>query len=112
MNTSDRVVCVDAKKRKSKIPPLIEGRDYIIYGVLVCNCGRKAFDVGFSCEKKIRKCDTCGAIHETDILYAGAFRFRKVEEKREYKVVKSNIEIEQEIEEVLGDIKEIEKSLG
>lgn len=93
---NDRVVCI------SKLPNhnTIIGREYIVYGINVCSCGKRSFDVGVP-PKNGLSYTTCVICHnhlnEDVIQYIAEFRFRKIEEATTVNYVKLEVEIEEPI---------------
>lgn len=99
MKVSDRVICIDATKQNNGLmgvpPPLIKGREYIIYDIDVCACGSRSFDVGLRTYNNLTDCH-CGKTETTrGVHWAYAKRFAKVKEA--YKIIHMDIEIEEPI---------------
>ena len=95
MIIGDRVVCIDDTFHtdyKGNASALKRGREYIVYDIDVCSCG-VAFDVGLVIGSDAERCYGCGQTLRGDVWWANARRFKKVEDKKEYKVVHSNIKI-------------------
>ena len=98
MKTGSRVICIDASaKSYRQPPPLIKGREYIIYGVKKCTCGNDKFDVGLRSDCTITRCINCGSVidNHDGIHWANSKRFAKVQEQ--YRTVKLEMEIEEPI---------------
>jgi hypothetical protein len=95
----DRVVCVDNKSSIFRnVPPLILGRNYIVYGVEACTtCSVQHIDVGLTGSKSgICRCKNVMQ-QKDNIHWCGSWRFRKVAEKVEYIAVAVNVEIEEPV---------------
>lgn len=101
IQVGDRVVCVDAKGHnysdRSEQSGLIEGREYIVYDIVDSCCGQD-FDVGLRdrlCTSKMGcpHCKSTPIKPNPEIWYAGAWRFRKVEERTIEYTVDVKIEI-------------------
>lgn len=96
MKTGDRVICIDASNKGDGYiyPPLIKGREYIIYTVDKCSCGRISFDVGLTTEHSIHYCDCNKDINNpSGVHWCNSKRFAKV--KEQYKIIHMDIEIEE-----------------
>lgn len=91
IKVGDRVVCI---KVHSSGETTIKGREYIVYGVDVCECGIVTLDTGFKSPTGRIMCD-CWKTTTTDIWWHDAECFRKVEERTNY--VKLEIEVEEPI---------------
>ena len=97
MKTGDRVICIDATAHgKYLSPSLIKNREYIIYNILECDCGRSRYDVGLKSDLSYMIC-RCGNKFSTnsDIHWASSKRFAKV--KEQYKVIHMDIKIEEPV---------------
>ena len=99
MKTGDRVICIDASNRGMiNTPPLIKGREYIIYGTRKCNCGIIDFNVGCTSNPEITHDEcSCGSLSlSIDIIHwANSDRFAKV--KEQYRIIHMDIEVEEPI---------------
>jgi len=100
MKTGDRVVCVvDVKGWEPK-----KDKHYIVSDCNQClGCKKEFIAVGFSAGHEVKP--RCGYCKTFRLNLIGEYfyemeGFRLVEEKREYRVVKSNVEIPKEIAEV------------
>jgi hypothetical protein len=101
----DRVVCINNSLLSGgstlrNQPKLIKGREYIIYDIMPCDCGSLKLDVGLASNNEIFTCNSCGIdniINGNEIHWCASERFRKVEEKKEYIAVTSNVEVEEPI---------------
>lgn len=97
MKTGDRVICIRTHNGGSKPPPLVKGREYIIYDVHKCGCGNISFDVGLTSNNVGIMCRKCSSIYSLDnaIHWAAETLFAKV--KEQYKVIHMDIEVEEPI---------------
>ncbi len=97
----DRVKCINASSVHPlfKKPPLVLGREYIIYNISECSCGAICLDVGFASELGQTHCHHCGNIsHSLDETHwCSSKRFIKVQEKKEYIAVSSTVEVEEPV---------------
>jgi len=100
MKKGDRVICIDASARGfGQAPPLVKGREYIIYDYKKCPCGVCSYDVGLIVNFNstgYSRCTSCGGRHinpKQETHWANEGRFAKV--KEEYRVVKMEIEVEE-----------------
>lgn len=93
IKVGDRVVCI---KAHSDGETTIKGREYIVYGKKICECGNVVLDIGFKLPSRSvgTRC-ACNKIFTADIWWHRASCFRKVEERTNY--VKLEIEIEEPI---------------
>lgn len=88
----DRVKCI----KNQGIEKLILNREYIIYKIRDCFCGSISIDVGIQ-ERFGNTICSCGCVLFTDtIQWCDSKRFVKVQEKKEYIAVQSNIEVVEE----------------
>ncbi len=94
INVGDRVTCINATPKPSQVGTttgLVEGRDYIVYGVKTnpC-CGTKVLDVGLINTSAKESICICGADNKRvdGVNWKSASRFIKKEEstKTEEKV--------------------------
>ena len=100
MKTGDRVICIDATSHAdTSPPPLVKGREYIVYGVHKCGCGTISFDVGLISipGSDHMECTDCDRIYNDTgrVHYAKSRRFAKV--KEEYRIIHMDIEVEEPI---------------
>jgi hypothetical protein len=100
-NIGDRVVCIDNTDMggalKGILPALIKGREYIVYSISSCEgCGTPVIDVGLVANSAHTRC-VCRhrSSFTTNVHYCNAKRFRKVEEKKEYVAVSTNVEVDE-----------------
>lgn len=95
----DRVKCINAKKGDFQTS-LVLNREYIVYGIKTFPCGCVGVDVGiFFNEKHHLRC-ACSKnytwhVYKGDIEWSSSKRFVKVQDKREYIAVQSNVEVEE-----------------
>lgn len=104
IQVGDRVVCVDASKLYSGNrlqPKLVEGRDYIVYGIMECDsCGATLVDVGLETLISPMYC-SCNKLLSNDLIHWCHYkRFRKIEP--EYKAVMVDSEISEQAKELIG----------
>jgi len=90
----DRVKCIS----KASNQPLIIGREYIIYNIKNCiECGHITLDVGLVGEQGFQFCIKCNNKYNSPIIWwFSEKRFVKVQEKKEYIAVQSNVEVKEE----------------
>jgi len=90
-NIGDRVLCVDTNNYVnscSNNPPLVKGREYIVYGIKYCiSCGVQVLDVGLLTDRTGASICICGAenpkLGNLNIHWASGVRFVKREEQTE-----------------------------
>ena len=93
----DRVKCINAgdmSNGKLSLTKLVLHREYIIYNIMKCKCGLVKLDVGIE-EDRYTKCN-CGVFIKDSIGWCNAYRFIKVQDKKEYIAVQSNVEFKEE----------------
>lgn len=105
INEGDRVKCINAKPIESGTNPikLIEGRDYIIYRVKQDCCGKTVVDVGLPDDTNTPGrigfiCNNCKYISNDTTAWRLVSRFRKVEEKKEEKVIYRAVTVPETLE--------------
>lgn len=96
MLKNDRVICISSN---SNGLPII-GREYIIYNSKSCpGCNNDDVDIGISVNGYFALVCSCGK-EETiinNIYWFKASRFVRIQEKKEYKVIHSEVSIEEPI---------------
>lgn len=94
----DRVKCIKVGRlngSQGTPPPLVLNREYIVYGISQCNCGMLALDVGIATTNGLPTNGCCGSyLPGNHVRWCNSKRFVKVQEKKEYIAVESNVEIE------------------
>jgi len=98
MKTGDRVICIKATYTGGSYPPpLIKGREYIIYDYHKCGCGHTSVDVGLIAPPETTGmfCHKCGTEYadNSPSHWCALSRFVKV--KEQYKTIHMDIEIEE-----------------
>lgn len=95
----DRVKCTNASPVRFgfNAPPLVLGREYIIYKIHFCStCGMENLDVGLiSKNGNPSYCRCLTMIENSNTYFAASYRFEKAIEKVEYIAVTTNIEIQE-----------------
>ncbi len=104
MNIGDIVICNDDSGHETfqgTKSSLKRGREYIIYQINECKCGKILYDVGitFPSNRYFTTCKDCKSDidHGTGTWWCGARRFSKRETKSEVQYVKLEVKIEEPI---------------
>lgn len=97
----DIVKCINVSfvKDHRLNPPLKLNREYIVYGILICKCGKVSLDVGLIAPLGPGECD-CGYRVIDDIWWCGSHRFIKrqsVEDRIEEAVEEEDYELAHEL---------------